>query len=279
MKLLPLLLLVVACAHNEVELGDALDGGTADAQPTPDGPPAGSCDTPLPCPEPTTGTSQVSVCGRIADLETSDWIGVIGLQVSVHDPLTFVSDPAGSQPIATTTSDECGRYVFADVARPFNGFVAVTVDDVAPADAYVPTVVASPVESGQVLQLTAWATRHTTDEGWSFTAGLPAPTFGERGVHARIFTVAGVPQEGIVLTAGGESDPAGDYYFSDSDPRLRRTIDKDLTSTGANGTALIMDGTLISYSGEGGGCTWPSTLAATPPGAVFVTESGVPTCP
>lgn len=246
------------------------------------------CSAPIDCPAPT-GMNKVSVCGTIYDTQTTERItGAVtaGLEVRLCDPLGF-NPPGCDPPLGVVYPDCCGNYQASDVTRPFNGFVAVTTDDLSgsPGDLYTLTVVATAAAAGEtVANFNAFATRHETDAMWTTSAGLTGDSFATRGVYLPIFLdplathlgpFGGAPVAGVQITQGGSPDAMKDYYFSDADPLTRGTIDPLQAVTGTSGAGLWINGTLIQFSGTGGepaGCTWPSTLAATAPGTVFVQE-------
>jgi hypothetical protein len=258
---------------------------------------SGDCNQPLPCPAPS--ANNLTLCGRVFDLDDSSplddgdsgngepWRGV---ELRVYDPIAFIATPS-SPPLLTTTPDSCGRFVIADVARPTDAFIAVATDDLTSggADTYVLTGIAAPTTAGETLAgLRAWVFRRSTDMTWSTAAGLGGTTtFSQMGVYIPIFvsgaakapfpasptagvTIASLDQHGV-RTTNADSD----FYFDDSDPLTRSTLSKTRTMTGANGTGLYMNAGLGQYSGLGGapgGSCWAKDLAAGPVGGAFVEE-------
>ncbi len=254
------------------------------------------CSKPIVCPAPTPG--KIAVCGRIYDVQTTKPIDdgtMMGtgpaskVSVLFYEPLAFAGNPgAATTLIPPVAPDDCGRYA-AVVPYQATGFIAVATDDAMgnPDDLRLTGVAAGEPAAGGTLQgLNAYVTHVATDMMWTMSANAPAlggMTFAEHGVYLPIFVdtkmpklapLAGTPVMGVTVTAGGAADPTRDFYFSDMDPLTRTTVGT-ADSTGLNGSALFINGTLMMYSGMGGepgGCVWPSTLAATPAGVVFVSE-------
>ena len=100
-----------------------------------------------------------------------------------------------------------------------------------------------------------------------------ANPFANQGVLAMVFRHAGVPVAGVTVRQNGNVIPNDDYYFSDAG-KTRATIDPPRTMTGPNGTALVLHSSSpVPHTGTGSepaGCRWPTALAATIPGVVFV---------
>jgi hypothetical protein len=266
------------------------------------------CTGPIACPSPD-GT-KVSVCGQIYDIETGlpfqdgtgedsascdptnpTTDGPCSLNIGMYDPLMFAADPTGTPPLAvdTITIDKCGRFSSINVTRPFNGFMAVAVNDASAdgtfmpeggvQDIYTNTGIAFPVAPGEKRAgMEAAVTKRTTDDMWTTTAGNPfgALTFSAKGVYLAVFTYQGQPVSGVTITGGGVSQSGDDYYFADSDTGTnRRTVDSSKSATGPNGTGLLTNSGLRMHSGTGAepaGCEWPSDLAAAIGDVVFFQE-------
>jgi hypothetical protein len=291
------MLLLAGCTYIDIHIGDETDAGVpvppiADAAPPlPD---ADSPPLPCSCPQPTPG--KFMICGRIYDLETSQPVASAAsvLKVDLYDALMFANNPTATPPLGTATVDGVGCYRADDggVTPPFTAYVAAATDDVpGQNDDWVRTAVAVPSGAGQrMTDVVAWATRHTTDQQWSTSAGLAGQTFAERGVYVGIFVdpnlpplgpLHGTPVAGVRVTENGSVKATNDYPFADVQPLLRTTVAPAQDVTGPSGSVLYTGGTLTQYSGSGAepaGCAWPSTLAATIPGAVFVHER-VAQCP
>ncbi len=265
------------------------------------------CSQALPCPGPSGGN--VSLCGRIFDLETSqpldDGNATNGepskkIELRVYDPIAFV---AGNAPVlAMAAPDSCGRFAIMNAPLPGSLFIAVATDDVtgSGSDDYVLTGIAAPVSGGVTLpDLRAWVFRRTTDTKWSTQAGLAAgATFGKMGVYIPIFLSGTTPLAPFPLTPTpdvmvaivGSSGtrvvhPENDFYFDDSDPLARTLLSTTRAQTGMNGTALyINQPSITNFSGignAGAGLCWRKDLAAAPVGGAYVQERnpGAQYCP
>jgi len=77
---------------------------------------------------------------------------------------------------------------------------------------------------------------------------------------------------GVAVHRGGAAVPQDDFYFADA-TETRSTLEPSATATGADGTALVVNSSAQLHSGAGAEpntCSWPSFLAASAPGLVFV---------
>src|SRR5262249_5179070 len=266
----------------------------------------GDCSQDLPCPNPSGGN--VSLCGRIFDLEDStpldDGNAANGepykkVEIRGYDPIQFV--PTQNAPVLVRSKpDSCGRFAIVDAPRPTTGFIALATDDDSSgsADDYVLTGIAAPANLGDTLSpLRAWVLRRSTDATWSQAAGFAAgTTFGKMGVYVPIFLTgtSGVgpfkasPTAGVqvALYSGGTRtvQAANDFYFDDTAQLTRKMLSVTRTATGANGTALFINASLTTYSGlgnAGAGNCWRFDLAASPPNVAYVQERnpGAQFCP
>lgn len=256
--------------------------------------PAPDCSLRLTCPVPSAGKSCMS--GRLIDAGSGNPLqalfradlacggGAIGgpcdLSVSVHDAVSFASDPAGSVPlqVAASTIDGCGRFRFVDITPPGFGVAAIVADDAPGNDLRSPTATFQSLATNvKVDDLDALTTRSDTVTQWTVSAGSPfgASTFADVGVILMYFTASDVPQAGVTVLQNGSTVPGNDYYFSDASLLQRLSVDSAQVNTGVNGSALFVNGPLVSYSGIGGeplGCTWPSRAAASIAGVVLFIE-------
>jgi hypothetical protein len=252
------------------------------------------CNSNLACPGAASG--KVTVCGRLFDVQTDTRIlaaaptfadcdlanpaaeGPCHVKITFYDALDFAGNPTGATPLQPQNFrlDDCGRYVAENINRPSLGFLGIATDNAnAPEDLRL-TGVAFPVTSGQVRnnQQTYVVTQATnvawsTDPDVGFTA---ANGFIDRGVFMPLFRHGTVPVAGVTVTSNGSVRAADDYYFTDTDPSTR--LDTTPTGpTGVNGAALLLNSSLVEHSGTGGepaGCVWPSDLAASIPGVLFL---------
>jgi len=255
-----------------------------------------------PCPQPTAGKN--TVCGRLTDAETGEYIemadadgtdcldipagdrtGPCLLDVLFYDALGFAQNPTGTAPLPTDELfvNNCGWYMGTNIPTPALGYMAVGAEDSdGAADTYVLSGVAFPVAPGErFADQKTYVARHASDETWTDTAGYPfgATTFAGKGVFMPIFSIAGeVPVTGVKITR----DPAGvvpadDFYFDDTDPTVRSSVNVTQDSTGPNGAGLMINSPLVDHAGTGGdnlpaGCVWEPELAKSIPTVVFANE-------
>jgi hypothetical protein len=255
-----------------------------------------NCDVFLPCLAPTQ-QNRISICGRIYDTETSEPLDdgdetngepYLDIEVRIYEPLGFVGNP-NAVPFAMGQVDSCGRFKAENIPWQASGYAAVAIEDASGsgADTYMLTGVAeSTPQASLIADFKAFATRNDTVDGWDASANRTGTDrFRVKGVYLPIFLdpndephtepFEGAAQAGVQVTEGTTVIPSNDFYFSDTDPRLRTTIDVSLNETGANGSALMIDTGLGNHSGTGNepdGCEWPSTLSAAVPGVVFLQE-------
>ncbi len=261
-----------------------------------------SCEKP--CPQPDAGKN--TVCGRLVDAETGEFItmtwdtdgtdcqdipenerlGPCLMKVEFYDALGFAQNPTGTDPLLPDdlVINNCGWFKGTNIPTPALGFLAVSADDedsvAVGDDQWVLTGVVFPVAPGDRRpEQVTYVVSNDTDETWTETAGGPfgTTTFSEKGVFFPIYLLDGDPVEGVKVTR----DPAGvvandDYYFSDTNPHVRRTVDATQDATGPNGAALMVNSPLVDHGGTGGdlptGCVWPPDLAKSIPGVVFANE-------
>lgn len=249
---------------------------------------------------------KVSMCGRIHDVETGARIeepdatgqpcgdptadGPCSLRVLFYDPLAFAANPSGTAPLDADLIEinDCGHFKGINITRPFNGFMAIATDDHQinedAGDTHVRnTGISFGVEMGETRKnLRAFVISEATDEAWTSSAGAPfgGQSFVDKGVYGVVYRnpgpIAGDPVEEVVITAGGATKPADDYYFDDTDAETRLSVDASLTSTAANGTGLLVNSSLGQHSGTGGepsGCEWESELATSIPTVLFFRET------
>jgi len=285
------LVVLAACGGNDEHLGpDAIALPPPDAGP--DGGPDASidptdCAIDLPCPD--AAPNKVSVCGRILDVADTvevgagvafaecgegDTAGGCAVDITPYDALDFAGNPNGATPLPYVSKyrDTCGRYRLVEVNRPSLGFLGLAVDDSGTDDVYALTGNAFPVVSAEVRpDQRAWAVTHALDAQWTTDAELVGDSFVTRGAILALFADDnGDPVAGVTFTEMGNPEVDNDFYFADTDPATRLTVDPALDVTGANGSALKINSALVEHSGNGGGCTWTSDLAAAIPGVLFV---------
>lgn len=252
------------------------------------------CTPELQCPTPS--SNKLVLCGRLYDTETDAPIravnatgtpcnpaaptadGPCSLKLQFYDALLFQQNPTSTppQPTASIVVDDCGRYVGRDIDATSFSFIGAAVDDASGvADTHLLTGVATAdAQAMPARGFRVYATRRTTDATWTAPANLGGgDTFASLGVLVMIFRHAGVPVPGVTIQRAGNTVPANDFYFTDTG-LTRSMLDRTPTSTGPNGTGLFIRGDApVNFTGVGGepaGCRWPTALAATIPGVVFV---------
>lgn len=252
----------------------------------------GGCDVDLTCPA--ASPNKVSVCGRIFNVKDDSQIRAPGeptgarcgsgseitagpceFSIQFYDALDFAGDPANATPLEPETFDvdDCGRFKAVNIPRPSLGFLGIGIDDPGSPGTYRLTGVAFPVASAEVRnRVKGYLVEEATNQAWSSTAGLAAPSFVDRGAFMTVFTVGGTPRPGVRLTEAGAVEAANDYYFDDAVATTRTSIDAALSETQINGAAIKINSGLSEHSGTGGepsGCTWESALAAAIPTVLF----------
>jgi hypothetical protein len=241
---------------------------------------------PVPCPPP--GPGNVSVCGRMVDVETGASIDDGNGDGSPCDP----SDPAETGPCSLAIRfyaaldladgdaaelvpyalhfNNCGDFS-AEVEEPSVGFLAVVVDDAAAADDHAAAVVVLPAQAGvRHDDVTLFGLRRTTDIAWTTAAGDPfaGQTFAQQGAELLLFRYGDDPVGGVTV-GNGEV-----FYFADNDPAQRALLDPALTATAVNGAALRA-GSMASASASGSepdGCDWSPLPWGGTPGFVRVDD-------
>lgn len=258
---------------------------------------AGGCGSEIPCTAPS--ANRATICGRLWDTGTDTQIaqaadnpemecnpsapttdGPCSLRVRFFDAVDFASNPTGAMPLTPeggVFQDGCGRYRGHNMPRATLGFIGIGVDDAPGITPDVPHRITGVATANELANpargFRAYATTVATDTAWSTSSGIGGMSFAERGVLAIVFHYKGNPQSGVMARRNGALIPDDDFYFSDTGI-ARTTVAAAQTSTGANGTALVIDvPSPTAHDGLGGepsGCRWPTNLAAAIPGVVFV---------
>jgi hypothetical protein len=248
------------------------------------------CDQEIACPDP--GAGKMMICGRILDLKNSEFMtNVTGsdpstiLKVGFYDALGFAG--GASTPQFRVSPDVCGRYVSADASHPgvdtaslSAPFVAVGVDDASGnlgQGTFALVGIAMPAAAGNKIAGVRTYAIANADANWQcgtsscLSQGIYMPIFIDtNGIDTGHYP--GAPKAGVTIIADTATDPASDYYFSDTNP-LTRTALGSGSSTGANGTGIFVGGPTQDYGGTNPvGCTWMKNLGGTIPNVVFVQE-------
>lgn len=244
----------------------------------------GGCNGPIACGTPTSG--KMTICGQLYDIETSMPIqasaatgakcdptkpsadGPCAMSISAYDALLYAQNGPAAPMLASdeVVIDDCGRFRLKNLQIGGVQYVGIGLDDnAAAADTHRQSGVALPaIPSKLVTGFPAYGLKVSTDTKWSSDAGIGTPTFAQRGVYMGIFLHGQAPVSGVKITRAGSMSSTDDYYFSDASPATRTTVDPAQSTTGANGSGLMIGGGgLVMYSGTGGettSCKWPSDL-------------------
>lgn len=273
---------------------------------------AAGCAAKLACPTP--GDATQTICGQIYDFETGQPFadpaatggkcdaptatGPCSVGIRAFDAVAFAMNPTMTPPLATGAVyiDTCGRYRVPGIATPSGPFIALAIDDIAPASAGAagttnPTGVAAAKASGQATKdLEAYVVKGAVAAGWgspSLASGIFAAVYHGHRMGTDLAA-------GVTFTFGPMTSPPPtmtnvdrDFYFA-AGATTRTTLDPGVSATGANGTALASGVNLGElYAGRGAlpaTCMWEIHAGAAVPGVVFVQSfrpTDVPgmTCP
>jgi hypothetical protein len=271
----------------------------------------GGCGAPITCGTPSTG--RMSICGQLFNIEDNTPIQKVGatgtpcdpanpeatgpcsLAIQAYDAIGFVGNPTGATPLPSdeVLINDCGQFRIKNINIGTSvQYVGVGLDDNPKAtDNHRLTGVALPIASGKAItSFPVYAVANAVDTKWSNDAGLTGSTFVDRGVYMGLFLHAGAPVSGVKITISGGTSPANSFYFKDTTPASRMTIDPAQLATGVDGAGLMIgNNNLLMYSGMGGepnSCKWPSDLGDQIPGVAFIqprvavqTANPTMTCP
>lgn len=264
----------------------------------------GGCSATFPCPTPT-GSSKLTMCGQLYDLETGLKFqgvdpagtacdpaapaasGPCALSITPYDAVELATDPTTAQPRSTDEIyiDDCGRYRLTNIdASGLAPFIGLAIDDAAgrgPGGVTVTTGVAARKADVRVENHEAYIVKLSTEQKWETSGGPPL----SGGIYVASYRAhalaAGVdrhaPQAGVTFAnVDGTTYASDDYYFTAAQT-THETIDGAAGATGMNGSALVTGRSVaegIVFGGQGGitsaGCRWEPHAAATIPGVVFV---------
>jgi len=266
-------LLAIAAAGCAVEgnvLTSGADGGGSDATTGDGGGDAGGCPVVGACPAPPAG--DITVCGRVLDVETSAPITGGAPTVRVFDFVDLRLDPAAAIAAAAVDPDACGW--FTTTVDGLIGIIVVHTGELPPAAGDHRRVIeVFTTAPGQTVRANAWALRSDTDAAWSAAAGLGGQTFADLGSLLAIFVdvgepavapLQGVPRAGATILVNGQAAAADDFYFADPAALARTQVAPAQAAAGADGSGLLRDvPSLAEISGEVTGCAFPvvSTLS------------------
>lgn len=275
---------------------------------------AGGCSARLACPAPTDGTQ--AICGQIFDFETSQAFaqtaatgaacnpaapastGPCSLGIHAFDAVAFVGNPTGTAPLTTSEVyvDDCGRYRLEGIAQPSGPFIALAIDDAAPAamgagGSTNPVGIATAkLPNTATRDLDGYVVKGATAAGW----GMPPLA---SGIYATIYHAKRTGTDlatGVMTTFGASNAPPpttvnkGRTFYFGAAETTRTTIDTNATATGMNGAALVSGANLGELYGGTGSlpstCAWEIHAGAAIPGVVFIqsfrpTDAPGMTCP
>lgn len=246
-----------------------------------------ACGMPLPCPQASGATT--SICGEFYDVESNEKTGAqTGAAVRCDPNALAASGPCShklefydalgfSQGNPTQLAydpedliyDSCGRFRVTGLAAPGSGITAVGARGPIVSGIAVRAIAGGTYANQRLFTVTA-----ATNQKWS--EGLGRENIAAGGVyvsiHVRLPNLT--PVENVVLT-GATGGNASNFYFSDTDPNTRSTIDAAAPDTGPNGTGILLDQPNIgSFSSSGGtlpaGCNWNTISGGTIPGVYFI---------
>lgn len=256
----------------------------------------GSCTSPFACPAPAAGKQ--SICGQIYDLLTDQpfqapgamgakcaagaTTGPCALGIKAFDAISFANNPGGATPLGVgmVYIDDCGRYRVQDIDPPSGPYVGLGFDDasaalVGPAGVTNGVGVATLKDVGNATKdFDGFVAAKSTTDMWTASGG---PTLAQ-GMFVNIFRAhktGHMEQAGVTFTRSGNPAPNDDFYFKSADTG-RTMIDPTATSTGANGTAIVINAHISDgavNSGTGGlpsQCIWETHPGSSIPNVVFV---------
>jgi hypothetical protein len=258
----------------------------------------GDCESDITCPAAV--NAKVNLCGRLYDLETDQQIragtpaiadcedpnsnaapdGPCQLNIEVYDAINFAMNPGGATPLPHDDLylDDCGRYKITGITAPNSGYLGIGAEDAIgqPATHRLTGVAVASAPNLTFNKQVTYSATTATDTKWSTAANLSGGTFADRGAYVGIFLHHGDPVEGVTITSNNTEFPNNDFYFSDTDPSTRSTLDPSLTATGLDGTGVMINiVSLPDMSGNGGedtGCMWPADKGGSIPSVLFVQQ-------
>ncbi|MGE5185795.1 MAG: hypothetical protein ACM31C_27230 [Acidobacteriota bacterium] len=265
------------------------------------------------CPAAASSSNQQTICGQIYDFETGQPFqasggtgtrcpatpttsGPCALKILPYDATAFATNPQTATPLAVadTCIDDMGRYYLKDITVPSGPFLGLGLDDadmanMGPTGLTNTVGVALPKAPGAATKnFEHFIVKPSTTASWASSGGPMLST----GYYVPVYrthcvdsTTAGpgctgdplANMAGVQFTRNAATEPSNTFYFQAAET-TRTTVDTAATSTGANGTALVNNATLMDsliYSGTGGitdtaNCKWETKAGATLPGIVFI---------
>ena len=211
--------------------------------------------TTLECP--TAALDSLVFCGHVVDLETSTFITESPPVLQFHAEEDFVSDPDGAVALSVVEPDDCGRFATTIPSQPGETNIPSVVihagdPGAAPVgdEIYRRTFSVVTTKNGAPHFINAFALRTSTDRLWGEETGQGGDGIGSKGPMVAIFVdteadeaqapFPGALVEGVTLTVDGMILEQQDFYFSDGDPMVRRTIGPKRSNSGATGTGILI---------------------------------------
>ncbi|MBI4508815.1 MAG: hypothetical protein HY698_04210 [Deltaproteobacteria bacterium] len=245
-----------------------------------------SCDDKPFCSPPDSG--KLSICARVLNIKDSKVVSedhAQKMEVLFYDALDFANSTPSTRPapLARASINKCGYVLAKNVPLPATKFLAIgTEDSSSGADDFITTGVTLAVTAGTTYEdLRAYYTTPDTEQAWTQSAGRSEP-FSKAGAFLPIFiNTKGTPAspypgalvQGVKISNTFGINAQNDFYFSDTNPTERTTVNPALEATGANGSGLYTNVDPADYGGSGpSGCTWTSSLLKPVEGVIVVRE-------
>lgn len=226
----------------------------------------------------TPGAGKICVTGDIRDYVTGMKLGNNSrqLHVGLWEPLGFLANPTGAQPLAdTVTTNGCFSFT---VNQQASGLIAVGVNDPSTGPGTNPPLIfggsGATTAAGSTYQVDGYMVVKSVLDGYAAVN----PAFGANGAFTACYykdkppratdltMFETMPATGVKLLENSVTPAAVKYLKPD------KTVDPALTATGAIGCAITPGtGGINNYSGTGGGIAkWETTPGASAVGLVFV---------
>ena len=217
--------------------------------------------TTLECPNAT--LSGTVFCGHVIDLETSEKLTESSEVIVESPPLLRFFDSAdfaenrdSADVLAMVEPDGCGRFATTVPPRangePIPSVVIMTGESgTMPGDdmPYRPTISVVETKSGVTQRPNVFALRTSTDRSWGELAGQGDEGIASKGPLLAIFIDTEAPAvapftgalvEGVTVTLDDMILEPQDFYFGDTDPMFRRSIDEKRRDSGPSGTGILI---------------------------------------
>lgn len=205
-----------------------------------------------------------------------------GAVVKVYDPIAFVSNPATSQPLATSGIDDDGCWKVDSVDIPFTSLFAIAIDDVGSSvDEWALAGLGetpTPGKNSTNLDIPAVSQKVAKDWGNNLLAdGLMVMLFRD---------LNGKGVEGVVPTFDGKPPVNGKFdgtsmevYFVAEDPTQTTTaVDASATKTTKSGAVFVKKAEVKAFTGTKSGCSIETGLGGSTPDVIFFRVFDVSGC-